>query len=91
MSVYVDDMRTQVGNMVLCHMVADTTEELLSMADWIGLERRWIQHEGTYREHFDVSLAKRKKAVKLGAKEVSVRDLVLKVMEKRKDLEVSTL
>ena len=63
----------------MCHMIADSTEELLAMADRIGVARKWIQHFGTHREHFDVSLAKRKLAVECGAIEVSQRELVARM------------
>ncbi|PZO72645.1 MAG: DUF4031 domain-containing protein [Mesorhizobium amorphae] len=55
MTVYVDDMRAPYRGMIMCHMMADTTEELLAMADRIGVSRRWIQHAGTPHEHLDIS------------------------------------
>lgn len=67
MAVYVDDMRAPFGRMIMCHMLADSTEELLSMADRIGVARRHIQHPGTWREHFDIALSKRARAIELGA------------------------
>ncbi len=71
--VYVDDMKMPFRNMIMCHMTADTREELLEMAAKIGINRKWIQYEGTWKEHFDVCLKMRKKAVELGAKEVTWR------------------
>jgi hypothetical protein len=68
-------MKAGFRGMVMCHMVADTTEELIAMADAIGVQRKWIQAAGTYREHFDICLTKRAKAVKCGAKEVSQGEL----------------
>src|SRR4051812_37876272 len=73
MSVYVDDMRAPFGRMVMCHMVADSTAELLTMADRIGVARRWLQHAGTPKEHFDIALSKRAAAVRAGAIEVDWR------------------
>jgi hypothetical protein len=74
--VYVDNMEAGFGRMIMCHMIADTTEELMKMADKIGVQRKWIQDFGTYQEHFDICLSKRKKAIQFGAKEVPMRDLV---------------
>ena len=71
MSVYVDDMNAPFGRMVMCHMFADTREELDAMADTIGVARKWIQAEGTHREHYDIALSKRALAVQHGAKEIS--------------------
>lgn len=82
MSVYVDNMRAPFGRLVMCHMVADSTEELLAMADKIGVQRKWIQSAGTYREHFDVCLTKRGKAVKAGAIELG-RDELGEMLRKR--------
>lgn len=75
MTVYVDDMRAPYGRMVMCHMIADTEGELLAMADAIGVARRWHQHPGTYRSHFDICLSKRARAVSAGAQELSHRVL----------------
>lgn len=75
MAVYVDDMRASYGRMKMCHMMADTTEELLAMVDRIGVRRRWIQNAGTPREHFDIALSKRELAVMHGAVEVTRREL----------------
>lgn len=80
MTVYVDDMRANYGRMVMCHMGADTTEELLSMADKIGVRRKWIQQAGTPYEHFDVSLGARAKAVAAGAVELTTREFVQRVV-----------
>jgi hypothetical protein len=75
MAVYVDNMRAKFGRMVMCHMRADSTEELLSMADRIGVARKWIQYPGTFREHFDVCLSAKAKAVENGAIEVTMREM----------------
>ena len=82
MTVYVDDMRAPYGRMIMCHMGADTTEELVAMADRIGVQRKWIRLKGQDHEHFDISLAKRALAVKAGAKEVTMREFVTLLGEK---------
>ncbi len=78
MSVYVDDMAAPFGNMVMCHMWADSDDELLAMADRIGVQRKWIQGHpvlsfGKHRKaswvHFDIARSKRALAVKFGAVE----------------------
>ncbi len=84
MSVYVDTMQASFGRMVMCHMIADSTEELLAMADRIGVQRKWIQHAGTHLEHFDVALIKRRLAIQSGAIEITKRELVMKLRERRK-------
>ena len=71
--VYLDGMKAKFGNMIMCHMVADSTEELLEMCDKIGVQRKWIQYAGTGREHFDISLTKKALAIKYGAIETSWR------------------
>ena len=77
--VYVDNFyETGAGNfgrMKMSHMIADTQKELLEMCDKIGVQRKWIQDYGTNREHFDISLSKRKLALQFGAKEIGFREL----------------
>ena len=75
MAVYVDEPIHPYGRMMMCHMMADSSEELLAMADKIGVQRKWIQFPGTYREHFDIAKGKRALAILLGAKPVSGREL----------------
>ena len=84
MSVYVDDMRASFGRMVMCHMLADTTDELHAMADRIGVARKWAQHAGTYREHYDISLSKRAEAVAAGAIEITWRETG-RIMRQRRE------
>lgn len=83
MSVYVDRMEADFGRMVMCHMIADSTEELLTMADRIGVARRWIQAAGTPREHFDICKSKRAIAIRHGAIEIGPRELMLKLRARR--------
>lgn len=78
MSVYVDDMRAPFGRMKMCHMVADSSAELLAMADRIGVARKWLQHAGTRYEHFDICLSKRAAAVAAGAIETTQRELAIR-------------
>ncbi len=84
MAVYVDDMKAPYGRMVMCHMMADTTAELLEMADKIGVARRWIQKAGQPGEHFDVALVSRARAVKAGAQEVTMRFCAKLMMDRHK-------
>lgn len=68
MTVYVDDVAHKFGRMVMCHMWADTVEELLEMADRIGVQRKWLQQPPKASwVHFDVSITKKKQAIQAGA------------------------
>lgn len=76
MPVYVDNARNRFGPMIMCHMWADSDEELLAMADKIGVDRKWIQgHQilslPKYRKaswvHFDIAMSKRALAIQHGA------------------------
>ena len=87
MTVYVDDMKAPLGRMVMCHMVADTTEELLAMADRIGVNRKWIQNAGKPTEHFDIARTKRGYAIQAGAVEVTQREVAEMIQRRRANAE----
>lgn len=80
MTVYVDDMyKRQMGRLAIgrsrtmkcSHMIASTDAELHAMAEALGLRRAWFQGD-----HYDISMAKRKQAITLGAHPVTMRELV---------------
>lgn len=74
MAVYVDDMRARFGRMTMCHMLADTDDELHAMADLIGVARRWWQSPAkTSGSYYDIALSKRVAAVAAGAIEITWR------------------
>lgn len=84
--VYVDDFYESgitYRGMKMCHMIADTNEELMDMATKIGVKTKWIQNAGTNREHFDIAFSKRKLAIRLGAKEIGMRELAKMTKERR--------
>jgi hypothetical protein len=72
-------MEARYGRLKMCHMIADTKEELLQMVDKIGVARKWIQDEGTYSEHFDICLGKKKLAIAYGAEQITMKQLAIKL------------
>ena len=83
MPVYVDNMRAPFGRMTMCHMVADSDDELHAMANAIGVARRWHQKPGTPQSHYDICTSKRTAAVAAGAIEVDLRFVAMLVRRKR--------
>jgi hypothetical protein len=69
MSVYIDEAVYPFRNMVMCHMVADTLEELHEMADKIGVQRKWFQDKKI--PHYDICKSKRVLAIRHGAVELT--------------------
>lgn len=76
MAVYVDAAIHNYGRMVMCHMLADSIDELHEMADKIGVQRKWFQGKAS-SPHYDICKAKRAEAINNGAIEVSRKELVL--------------
>lgn len=85
MAVYVDNMDAGYGRMKMCHMFADSDAELLSMADRIGVQRKWHQYPGTIKSHFDICLSKKAMAIQLGAAEIDYPNDVAELMRKRRE------
>lgn len=84
MAVYIDDMFASLGRMKMCHMIADTDEELHKMAFAIGMRKEWWQSpEKTYASHYDVASGKRLKAIELGAIAITSRQAVALVNRKK--------
>lgn len=83
MTVFVDDMfqypMGQFRRMKMSHMIASTEDELHAMAARIGIARRWYQGD-----HYDVSMTKRAAAIAFGAVPVTLRQLGIMTMIRRK-------
>jgi hypothetical protein len=54
---------------LFCHLTADNFDELLEFATKLGLKKLWLQESRNGTKHFDITLNKRKLALKLGAVE----------------------
>lgn len=52
----------------MCHMIADSDDELHAMAAKIGVAKRW--HQG---DHYDICLSKRSLATSFGCCEITLR------------------
>lgn len=84
MAVYVDDMRAKYGQLIMCHMLSDTDDELHAMADLIGVDRKWWQSPvKTSTSHYDICLSKRAIAVQYGAIEVTQRQMASMSVRRR--------
>lgn len=49
-----------------CHMIADSEEELVTMARKVGLRDEWIQRDA-HGVHYDLVPSKRTRAIQFGA------------------------
>lgn len=67
----------------MCHMFADTREELIAMAEAIEVNPKWIQKRGTVYEHFDISKGKRQLALEQGAASITRKEVGLLLRARR--------
>jgi hypothetical protein len=69
MSVYVGVPMWPYRSFIMCHMLADTEEELDEMAKKIGLRTSWKQPPTDSHDfsHYDIAKSKRNLAIKHGA------------------------
>jgi uncharacterized protein DUF4031 len=74
MTVYVDTMQAPFKGMLMCHMIADSEQELHAMAEAIGMQRQWYQ-----RDHYDISMERKQLAIQRGAREIGMRELAAMV------------
>lgn len=70
------------GHRNWCHLLADTEEELHKFAKKIRLKRKWF-HPRNKHSHYDLTLNKRKLAVKYGAKDMNFRETLKYVSERK--------
>ena len=84
MSVYVDKSENSFGRMIMCHMIADTHEELHEMADKIGVAMKWFQADSS-TPHYDICKSKRVLALEHGAIDADRREFVMVMRKLRKN------
>ncbi len=74
---------TKLRYKVWSHMVSDSSEEELhEFAARLGLRREWFQ-DGSYA-HYDLTAAKQRQALRLGAVEVPSRELLVRNYDYRR-------
>lgn len=88
MSIYVSEMMISLISPRWryshhCYLVADTTKELHSFARKLSLKRSWFQNKTL--PHYDLTINKRRQAVKFGAIEINRKLLVEKIREQRQE------
>jgi hypothetical protein len=77
MAVYVDEPVWEGRGRRWCHLVGDSPEELAEFADRLGLRRAWLQAKTgrPWKDHYDLPSWARDEAVRLGAVELSMREM----------------
>lgn len=68
------------------HLLADSLSELHEFAEIIGLKREWFQPKSS--PHYDIWGIMKKKAIKAGAKLVSIEIIVEKAHKLREEYKI---
>jgi hypothetical protein len=78
--VYVDQLTTYSAKLTKhlpsdtwCHLWSDNVEELHEFARKLGMKRSWFQNKPTF-PHYDLVPRRRAIAIKLGAKQISLKE-----------------
>lgn len=83
--VFVDNYNKKFGRMIMCHIIADTDEELYTMIDKISVKRKW-----KHNDHFNICINKKRLAIENGAVEILTLELAkiwyLKKMRKKRKI-----
>jgi hypothetical protein len=74
--VYVGTREYKYKGMAMSHMAADTIEELHLMAKNIGIDIKYFQNKPG-KPHYDICKQNKALAMKLGAKLVDDREIIL--------------
>jgi hypothetical protein len=85
MSIYVDSILPCLPNKnwkykYSCHLIADSIAELHAFAACLGLKRSWYQAFKAI-PHYDLTINKRREAVKIGA--ISINRIQFTVLVKK--------
>ena len=86
--IYIDPPRPYPRYGLCSHLMSDLPgeeghAELMAFAKRLGHKPQWLQHAGTYREHFDVMRSRIEVAKRLGAVEVPTQRIVEMMHAKR--------
>ena len=85
MGVYVDEPIYRRHGLRWCHLTADSAQELHAFAARLGLKRSRFQTKPgrPWADHYDVTEGTRRRAVALGAAEITLRELGAQLKRKR--------
>ena len=86
MPVYVDEPIWRSRGRRWCHLTADTTAELHTFADALGLRRAWFQSRPgqPWKDHYDLPDYARARAVERGALLISRREAGARLIAARR-------
>lgn len=69
-----------------CHMLADNEEELHTFAERLGMRREWFDRRGGVGFHYNLTPAKRERAIRMGARQIDRREVAHLLSLHRDDL-----